>query len=263
MKNYVNRIPLGDNKFAYHQAPEFRNIGLDLTRRIYSLWTPPRTFYHHRNGGHVSAIKRHLDNAYFSHLDINRFFYRVRKNRIIKSLKRVGFSFYDANEAAAHSVVKTEDGFSLPYGFTQSPVLASLCLDWSPCGAFLRRIPKEFRVSVYVDDIILSHASDREALLALSNELVECFRSGGFPVSEDKMTLAETEIVSFNIRLSSGELVIVSDRMHEFYNAIALNWDNDRVLDGIKGYVRTVNLDQADDVGAAIGRARTRRLVTS
>ncbi|WP_093030687.1 reverse transcriptase domain-containing protein [Roseovarius azorensis] len=236
-------------------------MGLDLTRRIYSLWTPPRIFFHHRNGGHVSAIARHLDNSYLSHLDINRFFYRIRKNRIIKSLKRIGFSFDDANEAAAHSVVKTEDGFSLPYGFTQSPVLASLCLDWSPCGAFLRKIPKEFRVSVYVDDIILSHANDRDALLALSNELVECFRSCGFPVSEDKMTLAETEIVSFNIRLSRGKLVITPDRIQEFYNQIALNFENDYVLDGIEGYVRTVNSAQADDVGAAIGRARARRTV--
>lgn len=259
MKNYTNKIPLGDNKFAYHQAPEFRNLGLDLTRHILSLWSPPKTFFHHRNGGHVAAIARHMDNAYFSHLDINRFFYRVQKNRIIKSLKRIGFSFYDANEAAAHSVVRTEDGFSLPYGFTQSPLLASLCLDWSPCGAFLRKIPKEFRVSVYVDDIILSHASDRDALLALSNELVECFRSSGFPVSEKKMTLAETQIVCFNIRLSSGELIIVPDRMQEFYNDIALNLENDHVLDGIEGYVRTVNADQADDVGAAIRRARDRR----
>lgn len=258
MKNYINKIPLGDNKFAYHQAPAFRAMGLDLARRIYSLWTPPRTFFHHRNGGHVSAITRHVDNTYFSHMDINRFFYRVRKNRIIKSLKRIGFSFDDANEAAAHSVVKTEDGFSLPYGFTQSPVLASLCLDWSPCGAFLRKIPKEFRVSVYVDDIILSHASDRDALLALSNELVECCRSCGLPVSEDKMTLAKTEIVSFNIRLSRGERVIVPDRMQEFYNKIALHWNNGFVLDGVKGYVETVNSDQANDVAAAIGRALLR-----
>lgn len=255
MKNYINKIPLGDNKFAYHQSPEFRDMGLDLTRRIYAHWTPPKTFFHHRNGGHVSAIARHLDNTYFSHLDINRFFYRVRKNHIIKSLKRIGFSFDDANEAAAHSVVKTEDGFSLPYGFTQSPVLASLCLDKSQCGAFLRKIPKEFRISVYVDDIILSHASDRVALLALSNELVECFRSCGFPVSEDKMILAETQIVSFNIRLSNGEQVIVPDRMQEFYNKIALNFENSNVLNGIEGYVRTVNSDQADDVAAAIARA--------
>lgn len=125
----------------------------------------------------------------------------------------------------------------------------------------MRKIPKEFRVSVYVDDIILSHANDRDALLALSNELVECFRSCGFPVSEDKMTLAETEIVSFNIRLSRGKLVITPDRIQEFYNQIALNFENDYVLDGIEGYVRTVNSAQADDVGAAIGRARARRTV--
>ena len=137
MKNYINRIPLGNNKFAYHQAPAFRELGLDLTERIYSHWKPPKIFFHHRNGGHVKAIARHLDNTYFSHLDVNRFFYRVRKNRIIKSLKKIGFSFEDANEAAAHSVVRTEEGFSLPYGFTQSTALASLCLDQSPCGKFL------------------------------------------------------------------------------------------------------------------------------
>ena len=134
-------------------------------------------------------------------------------------------------------------------------MLASLCLDKSQCGAFLRKIPKEFRISVYVDDIIISHASDRVALVALSNELVECFRSCGFPVSEDKMILAETQIVSFNIRLSNGEQVIVPDRMQEFYNKIALNSDNSNVLDGIEGYVRTVNSGQADDVAAAIARA--------
>lgn len=261
MKNYVSRFPLGDNKYAYHQVPEFRNMGLDLTKRIYSLWTPPKIFFHHRNGGHVLAISRHRDNAYFSRFDINRFFFRVGKNRIIKSLKRIGFSFDDANDAAAHSVVKTESGFSLPYGFTQSAALASLCLDMSPCGAFLRNVPKEFRISVYVDDIILSHASDRGALLALSNEFVECFRSSGFPVSENKMTLADTEIVAFNIRLKRGQLNIIPDRMQEFYNTIALNPSNDCVLNGIEGYVRTVNSDQADDVWSAIVRARLRATV--
>ncbi|SEK32491.1 hypothetical protein SAMN05443999_101214 [Roseovarius azorensis] len=75
------------------------------------------------------------------------------------------------------------------------------------------------------------------------------------------MTLAETEIVSFNIRLSRGKLVITPDRIQEFYNQIALNFENDYVLDGIEGYVRTVNSAQADDVGAAIGRARARRTV--
>ena len=75
------------------------------------------------------------------------------------------------------------------------------------------------------------------------------------------MILAETEIVSFNIRLSSGKLVIAPDRIQEFYNQIALNFENDYVLDGIEGYVRTVNSTQADDVGAAIGRARARRTV--
>jgi hypothetical protein len=56
---------------------------------------------------------------------------------------------------ASESVVKRPalDGFVLPYGFVQSPILASLALDKSKLGKLLRKLNgrTDITVSVYVD----------------------------------------------------------------------------------------------------------------
>tara|TARA_R110002051_G_scaffold17387_3_gene51013 strand:- start:118 stop:900 length:783 start_codon:yes stop_codon:yes gene_type:complete len=259
LKNYVNKIPLGDNKFAYKQEPAFKVLGEELCERFYSKWTPPSIFYHHRNGGHIAALRKHLDNEHFSKFDISRYFYRISRNKIIRALKTCGFSFLEASEAAAHSVVNSGEGFNLPYGFTQSPLLASLCLNRSQAGEFLRRLDKDICVSVYVDDIIISHKDNPAKLAEVSEKLVERFNETGFPISEQKSAISKGEVTSFNIALSNNFMEITHERMVGFFNQVVEGMHNDDVLGGIYNYVLSVNPTQAAEIRSAIDRAKARR----
>lgn len=255
----MNKIPLGDNKFAYKQEPAYKVLGERLCEKVYSKWTPPSIFYHHRNGGHIAALRKHLPNEHFSKFDISRFFYRISRNKIIRALKKCGFSFLEAREAAAQSVVNSGEGFDLPYGFTQSPLLASLCLNRSQAGEFLRGLDKDICVSVYVDDIIISNNDNPAELAEVSEKLISKFNDAGFPISQEKSIISLDEVSSFNITLSNNRMEITPDRMAEFQNQVAEGANNDDVLDGIHNYVRSVNPDQAVKILEVIERARTRR----
>lgn len=252
MKNYTYRIELGNGKFAYDQAPQFRISGENIIGEIRRRWKPPSTFYHLQKGGHVAAILKHSHNSVFSRFDVSRFFFRVKKNMIIKALKSIGFSFLDANQIAQETVVWTEEGLSLPYGFVQSPIIASLCLDKSHAGIFLRRLPRDLTLSVYVDDIILSHSQDARRLEASSRNLLSVFSDSGFPISEEKCEICRTEITSFNIRVSRGALEITPERMEQFEINIKSNYGNDRVVAGIINYVKSVNPSQADQLSKSL-----------
>lgn len=255
----MNKIPLGDNKFAYKQEPAYKVLGEDLCERVYSKWSPPSIFYHHRNGGHIAALRKHLDNEHFSKFDVSRFFYRISRNKIIRALKTCGFSFLEASEAAAQSVVNSGEGFNLPYGFTQSPLLASLCLNRSQAGEFLRRLDKDICVSVYVDDIIISNKDNPAKLAEVSEKLISIFNDAGFPISKQKSLISQGEVSSFNIALSNNRMEITHERMAEFFNQVVEGMYNDDVLGGIYNYVQSVNPVQAVEIHAAIEHAKARR----
>lgn len=250
---------MGNGKFAYEQLPEFKALGEQICERVYDAWKPPSIFYHHRNGGHVAALRKHLDNKFFSRFDISQFFNRVTKNKIIRALKTCGFSFAEANYAAAHSVVRTELGFHLPFGFTQSPALASLCLNRSQAGQFLRKLDKDILISVYVDDIILSHKSDAAKLQAASEKLMEVFELFGFPIAKEKTVISEAKITAFNIELKNQSLILTPERLTQFFSQVVENWQDDQALDGIHNYVLSVNKNQGAEIGKSIERARSRR----
>lgn len=256
MRNYISKIPLGGDKYAFHQNEDFVVLGKELSDEILRRWTPPKIFYHMRNGGHVAALNKHRSSVAFTHLDISRFFYRVSKNKIIKALKKSGFDFLSANQAAAESVVVDGDRKYLPYGFTQSPILASLCLFHSRAGKALMRAPKRLVVSVYVDDIIVSCADPKDARMLedFSNSLVEKFSEAGFPISDEKKTISQHEITSFNIELSHNKMTIEKWRMDKFLEQIFDGKDNLNVLKGISNYVNSINPAQGAVVDAEIGR---------
>ena len=259
MKNYSSKIPLGADKFAYEQVPSFKLLGEALSSRIYDAWQPPSIFYHHRNGGHIAVLDKHLQSDTFSRFDISQFFNRVTKNKIIKALKTCGFSLIKASEATAHSVVKTEAGFHLPYGFTQSPALASLCLNRSQAGKFLGKLDKDILVSVYVDDIILSHKNDPIKLRKVSENLIETFTSVGFPIAETKSVIAQPTITAFNIELHNNSMALTPERLIGFHNQVIAGWQSDDVLVGIYNYVLSVNAAQGAEIEHAISRMQSHR----
>lgn len=259
MKNYISKIPLGQNKYAYHQAPEYAEIGEKLTRTILERWQPPKIFFHMRNGGHVAALNRHKPNAFFSHLDVNRFFYQISKNKVIRSLKKIGFSYTDAIEEASYSVVRSDGKTYLPYGFTQSPILASLGLFNSSAGQVLMRAPRNVSVSVYVDDIILSCADKNSTpfLRDYTLQVIDEFANSGFPISEDKKTICQEEIQSFNVTLSHNRLEITRERMEAFFLQLADNIGNSDSLAGISNYVHSINPAQGKEIDRRIAKLST------
>jgi hypothetical protein len=209
--------------------------------QILSNWSPPKIFFHMRNGGHVAALRHHIKNDSFSHLDISRFFYRISKNKILRSLRGIGFPFYEANLAATHSVVIDKGKKFLPHGFCQSPLLASLCLYNSAGGKMLMRAPKKFSISVYVDDIIVSSKnSDASEQVEFCEALIANFKNSGFPISHEKLVVAEPEIVSFNVQLSKGSTLLTEERVRQFRRQVESNLDSHDALIGISRYIHQI-----------------------
>jgi hypothetical protein len=139
----------------------------------------------------------------------------------------------------------------LPYGFVQSPLLASLVLDQSSLGSTLRDLANraDLHVSVYVDDILLS-GDDVEALsLAKEHVKLAADRSRLF-LSPDKEVGPASAISAFNVNITAAsDLAITEARMTDFANVIQAK-PAENVATGIIGYVRTVNPQQADQLTA-------------
>jgi len=190
-----------------------------------------------------------MPSKFFFRADIDDFFGRVSRSRITRCLKS-WFSYADAREMASESVVKRPglEGFVLPYGFVQSPILASLALEKSALGAYLRKLSSrgDLRVSVYVDDIIIS--GDNESVLGeVGERLIDLASKALFPVSREKREGPAEEVTAFNIRVSRAALRITDERMAELrlsYQSATSEFSRA----GILGYVDSVSPAQADSL---------------
>jgi len=98
-----------------------------------------------------------------------------------------------------------------------------------------------------MDDILLSHA-DNEALLAEPCSLIEEAASQCFlTLSDEKKQGPATKITAFNIEIEHDCLAVGSDRLDRFaHRILQLGWSPP--THGILGYVRQVNLAQADQL---------------
>src|SRR3546814_17472556 len=81
--------------------------------------------------------------------------------------------------------------FSLPFGFVQSPIVASVVLAQSALGGAIRRLSRDgMTITVYVDDITLSGPNEHrvgEALAALETAAAH----SGFTFNADKTQRSE------------------------------------------------------------------------
>jgi hypothetical protein len=220
--------------------------GRALKKAIEERWQPPRNYYHLTPGGHLSALRAHIGNEYFVHLDIQGFFAAISKTRITRELKPL-FGYEKARQYAIDSTVPIphKRGTMLPFGFVQSPILASVCLSKSALGRRLGRVAREFGVvvSVYVDDIILS-GNDIDALERAAAEIEAAAIRSNFPLNSEKREGPARQITAFNIQLSHQSLLVEPDRWREFVT-MYVETENERVRGGIQGYVHTVNPNQA------------------
>lgn len=224
-------------------------FGPKLCNWLFKKWSPPAYFFHLREGGHVVASKQHVTDDCFLKLDLKHFFDSVTRTKITRALRRAGFNSKDAFNFAQQSTVEKTPGkrdYNLPYGFPQSVALASVALSYSALDKALSELYADsatYRLSLYMDDIIISTSANTAVLDDALQRLESASTTSGFMLNSAKTQGPAAAITAFNINITKGVLTIVDDRMAEFEAAVKIG--NAFQVDGIINYVASVNPMQA------------------
>lgn len=195
-----------------------RRIGREIKGEVENAYQFHSMFFHLRAGGHVAAMHYHRPNTFFARIDISRFFYSISRRRVQSALDRVGVGnvgFY-----AKWSTVRNPYGepkYALPYGFVQSPILASLVIATSAIGGHLLALPNNVSATVYMDDIILS-STEEAALKRAYDDTLRVLEQDGFEVSAKKLRPPAPEVDIFNCDLSTGRTAVRDDRIDAFFS---------------------------------------------
>jgi hypothetical protein len=243
---YLHKFVLPNGHQVFVPSASAREAGSAVHADVLRRWRVPHYFYHLRSGGHLAAVKVHLHNRCFSTLDISGFFDSVTRSKIYRALRSTGIDRRKAWEIARQSTVeKTPGSFSLPYGFVQSPAMASLALDRSALGRQMKVLARSNhrRLSCYVDDLVLSGVEEC-AVESGRLALIEAARLSNFVINTTKSQLPAPQITVFNIVLSNGEMALTSDRTHQFERDLIQVTPSGAA--GILAYARSVNPLQAD-----------------
>jgi hypothetical protein len=114
------------------------------------------------------------------------------------------------------SVVVESGSKVLPYGFRQSPVLATLALERSQLGSALIKLSDAgFLVSVYMDDILISGES-KSLLETAALAVLQAAELARFPLSEEKRAVAVPGVDTFNCHIEASDVTILDNRMEKF-----------------------------------------------
>lgn len=252
IQRWSSKFQIKPGSWIFVPTDETMKYGHSIKIAIEARWAPPNYYYHLRDGGHVKALSSHLDHEFYIHLDISNFFGCINKTRVTRSLKRF-WSYDKARNMATQSTVRDPNctkkaKYILPFGFVQSPIIASLCLRNSKLGRYLSKInmKPEISVSVYMDDIIIS-SNDIGQLTATLDEIKPISELSKFPLNPKKEEGPAESITAFNIKLSKGALELTNERLATFKTAYR-ETDDSNILNGIVGYVSTVNQDQASEI---------------
>lgn len=247
-ERWLHRYERKPGRWVFVPTDESKERGAEIRAEVAQRWKRPAFYYHLRAGGHVAALQCHTKNTHFACLDIENFFGSVSETRVTRCLKPL-LGYKVAREMAQQSTVRHPHDKTvtmLPYGFTQSPILASLALAKSAVGARLEKLAREMQVSVYMDDIVLS--SDSEAQVADARAALEQLApTSRFTFNADKCQGPAPEVTVFNCKLRHGLLEVTDARIDEFEAALDAG-PSEFVRNGIISYVRTVNETQADDL---------------
>lgn len=194
-----------------------RSLGNKLKQSVEKAYDFDNFVYHFKDGSHVVALHAHRKNQYFCRVDIQRFFYSIKRNRLKRILKDIGIE--KPEYYAKWSTVKNPfegGGYVIPYGFIQSPILATLVLAESSIGVFIRGLGASITASVYMDDICLSSV-DEGALWAAFEGLKEAVAASNFTLNDDKTREPTSQIDIFNISLENGDTQVLPARIEEFF----------------------------------------------
>lgn len=237
-------------RWVFVPTDECRTQGEVIRADLAKVWKPPSNYFHLKAGGHVAALRSHTKHKCFVRLDIEDFFGSVSLTRVTRCLVPL-FGYAGARRMARASTVNhpVERGRTmLPYGYVQSPLLASLALSESALGKRLAAMAQWLTVSVYVDDIILS-GNDEAAVGQARAELEALAPISRFTFGADKCQGPADVITAFNVQLQHDKLAVTRSRLREFAEVLA-NDPSEHERAGILSYVRSVNVDQADQLAA-------------
>ncbi len=247
---WQHKYEMAPGKWVFVPTEESRVEGNRIKKAIESRWFPPSYYFHLRCGGHLAALYSHIESQFFLRLDIQDFFGSVNRSRVTRCLKNF-FDYDEARRMANASTVKhpsLSGNIILPYGFVQSPILASLALFNSALGSCLDRFNKQQKifVSVYMDDIIVS-SKNSDSLIEVQAELEQAAKKSRFDFHSEKKEGPALKVTAFNINISNNELLITNQRMFDFINIYKLS-ENENQRDGIKKYISSVNEVQVDEL---------------
>lgn len=215
-------IPNFDYSYLRKGKPVFvptkigRRIGKEIKEAVEDAYTFDPIYFHLRRGGHVAAMHHHRDNHSFARIDISNFFYSISRRRVQSALDRVGVG--NARFYAQWSTVVSpfaDPRYALPYGFVQSPILASLVVATADLGQHLLGLPASVKVGVYVDDISLS-SDDADELQQAYDTTLAVIVADGFAVSAAKLRPPAPAIDIFNCDLAHGKASVTDDRINAF-----------------------------------------------
>lgn len=245
---WTTKFEIKPGSWVFVPSRDSIKVGSEIKSAIESCWTPPKNYFHLRNGGHVAALKTHSKHKCFIHLDIKDFFGSINKSRVTRCLK-IFFSYNEARRMAVESTVKHPDcapiKFILPFGFIQSPIIASLCLFDSSLGKYLNKLSrrKSVAVSIYMDDIIIS-IDDADLAGQILYEVEEQANKSRLTLNESKAEGPAAQVTAFNINLSHGNLEIEEKRMDKFISDYLAS-TNVNQQEGYERYIYSVNPSQA------------------
>lgn len=246
-ERWLHKFELKKDHWVYVPSDNERQRGLALLDDLYSKWIPPLYYYHLRNGGHIAALKVHLKNKYFAHIDLQGFFNSTGRSRITRVLKEF-YPLEKSKEIAKFSTVKnlvnSTPSHIIPFGFVQSPILATLCLHKSFLGNKIRKAfnRKDIKISVYMDDIVISSLK-KDLLDDMYIDLLNAVIRSHYFINQTKKKPPSEHIIVFNIHLSQYHLKITEKRIVDLlmdYTKTKSNY----VKEGIRSYVKTVNTEQ-------------------
>lgn len=211
--SYRNR----KRKWVFVPSERGREIGRKLKKLTGAAFRPDEFYFHLQKGGHVAALHLHRRQRYFARIDLENFFYGIGRNRVARALQHLGVA--RGEYYARWSTVRNpfmQPTYSVPYGFVQSPILASLVMSQCELGGELRSVASGISVSVYMDDIAIS-GNNCSALERAFRRIRRAAKESNFSINENKSAYPGNAIELFNCYLARMEAAVMDERMAEFY----------------------------------------------
>lgn len=244
--NYSSKYEDSNGLTIYTQNDEQQKIARRIISYVRKRWKPLPYYYHLKPGGHVAAVRLHLEHLYFARADLKKFFNNATRRKIERALGKLGINYEIIQEITANSIVTdhSSNNKHVPFGFVQSPLLATLALHKSALGSYFKKVSTSTIVtlSVYMDDILISSNSIEDLNLIL-DKMLEASQISKFPINPEKLVRPTDSLTIFNIKLSHRAMCLTPDRLAEFETAIRQESEI-KVINGIISYVRAVNEGQ-------------------